>query len=201
MTPRDKIYVAGHTGLVGSAIVRKLRSEGYYNLVLRSHADLDLTDQLSVRTLFEQERPGYVFLAAARVGGILANDSRPADFIRDNLLIESNVIAGAWRSGVKKLLFLKDVVGFERDIEFDSSKPDGTQRKLLDVSVMRSLGWRPAIGLREGIRETYAWYGRRTKGENSTALHKQQAAPAELGDESKMSSDGLLVGYATHQLI
>ncbi len=158
MTPLDKIYVAGHTGLVGSAIVRKLRSEGYDNLVLRSHADLNLTDQLSVRTFFEQERPAYVFLAAARVGGILANDSRPADFIRDNLLIESNVIAGAWRSGVKKLLFLKDVVGFERDIEFDSSKPDGTQRKLLDVSVMRSLGWRPAIGLREGIQQTYEWY-------------------------------------------
>ena len=106
MTPLDKIYVAGHMGLVGSAIVRKLRSEGYENMVLRSHAALDLTNQLSVRTFFEQERPAYVFLAAARVGGILANDSRPADFIRDNLLIESNVIDGAWRSGVKKLLFL-----------------------------------------------------------------------------------------------
>ncbi len=361
MTPLDKIYVAGHTGLVGSAIVRKLRSEGYDNLVLRSHADLDLTNQLSVRTFFEQERPGYVFLAAARVGGIHANDSRPADFIRDNLLIESNVIDGAWRSGVKKLLFLgssciyprlapqpikeehllsgpleptnqwyavakiagikmcqayrkqygfnavsamptnlygpgdnfdlenshvlpalirkfhlaklasagdsesvladesvfgpipepfrtsllstahgdggissspltvhrspvsiwgtgtprreflhvddladaclflmqnydseeivnvgvgedlsikelaaivKDVVGFEGDIEFDSSKPDGTPRKLLDISRMQSLGWRPAIGLREGIRQTYEWYAERAKGKNSTARHQ-----------------------------
>ena len=333
MTPLDKIYVAGHKGLVGSAIVGKLRSEGYENLVLRSHAELDLTDQLSVMTFFEQERPGYVFLAAARVGGIHANASRPADFIRDNLLIESNVIDGAWRSGVKKLLFLgssciyprlapqpmkeehllsgpleptnqwyavakiagikmcqayrkqygfnaisamptnlygpgdnfdlenshvlpalirkfhlaklasagdmagvladesvfgpipepfrtrlppvsiwgtgtprreflhvddladaclflmqnydseeivnvgvgedlsikelaeivKDVVGFRGNIEFDSSKPDGTPRKLLDVSVMHSLGWRPAIGLREGIRQTYAWYVQRAK--------------------------------------
>ena len=341
MTPLDKIYVAGHTGLVGSAIVRKLRSEGYENLVLRSHAELDLTDQLSVRTFFEQERPWYVFLAAARVGGILANDSRPADFIRDNLLIESNVIDVAWRTGVKKLLFLgssciyprlapqpmkeehlltgpleptnqwyavakiagikmcqayrkqygfnaisamptnlygpgdnfdlenshvlpalirkfhlaklasagdldgvladesvfgpipesfrtslppvsiwgtgtprreflhvddladaclflmqnydsgeivnvgvgedlsikelaeivKDVVGFHGNIAFDSSRPDGTPRKLLDVSVMHSLGWRPAIGLREGIRQTYEWYAERAKGKNSTARH------------------------------
>ena len=352
MTPLDKIYVAGHTGLVGSAIVRKLRSEGYQDLVLRSHAELDLTDQLSVRTFFQQERPGYVFLAAARVGGILANDSRPADFIRDNLLIESNVIDGAWRSGVKKLLFLgssciyprlapqpikeehllsgpleptnqwyavakiagikmcqayrkqygfkavsamptnlygpgdnfdlenshvlpalirkfhlaklasagdtagvladesvfgpipepfrtslistaygdggiscspltvhrspvstwgtgtprreflhvddlagaclflmqnydseeivnvgvgedlsikelagivSEVVGFEGGVAFDSSKPDGTPRKLLDVSVINSLGWRPAIGLREGIRQTYEWYVQRAR--------------------------------------
>ena len=364
MTPLDKIYVAGHTGLVGSAIVRKLRSEGYDNLVLRSHVELDLTDQLSVRTFFEEERPGYVFLAAARVGGILANDSRPADFIRDNLLIESNVIDAAWRSGVKKLLFLgssciyprlapqpmkeehllsgpleptnqwyavakiagikmcqayrkqygfnavsamptnlygpgdnfdlenshvlpalirkfhlarlastgeaegvladesvfgpipeplrsrlletvsrvppeiagrtasdhvsshspihpfthspvllwgtgtprreflhvddlagaclflmqnydseeivnvgvgedlsikelagivSEVVGFEGGVAFDSSKPDGTPRKLLDVSVINSLGWRPAIGLREGIRQTYEWYVQRAR--------------------------------------
>ena len=346
MTPLDKIYVAGHRGLVGLAIVRKLRSEGYDNLVLRSHADLDLTDQLSVRSFFEKERPGYVFLAAARVGGIHANDSRPADFIRDNLLIESNVIDTAWRSAVKKVLFLgssciyprlspqpmkeeqllsgpleptnqwyavakiagikmcqayrkqygfnavsamptnlygpgdnfdlenshvlpalirkfhlaklasagetesilgdealfgpipeplrselldaasrsklgancppvriwgtgtprreflhvddlaaaclflmqnydseeivnvgigedlsikelaaivKDVVGFKGGVVFDSSKPDGTPRKLLDISRMQSLGWRPAIGLHEGIRQTYGWYVQRAR--------------------------------------
>ncbi len=339
MTSGDKIYVAGHTGLVGSAIVRILRSRGYDNLVLRGHADLDLTDQRSVAAFFEEARPAHVFLAAARVGGIYANNSRPADFIRDNLLIESNIIDAAWRSGVKKLLFLgssciyprlapqpikeeqllsvpleptnqwyavakiagikmcqayriqygfnaicamptnlygcgdnfdlenshvlpalirkfhlaklatkgdtksiladeaifgpipqplrsellekssravvriwgtgtplreflhvddladaclflvenydceqiinvgsgedigikelasivREIVGFEGAVEFDSSKPDGTPRKLLDVSRIHSLGWRPATGLREGIRRTYEWYLRKAQ--------------------------------------
>lgn len=348
MNPFDKIFVAGHRGLVGSAIVRRLRFEGFHHLVFRSHAELDLTDQPSVRTFFEQERPGYVFLAAGRVGGIYANDSRPADFIRDNLLIGSNVVDSAWRSGVKKLLFLgssciyprfapqpmkeehllsgpleptnqwyavakiagiklcqayrvqygfnaisamptnlygpgdnfdlenshvlpglmrkfhlaklatsgdtagiladerifgpipaplrselletasigsrhptvriwgtgsalreflhaddvaagclflmknydsgeivnvgvgedmsikelaaivKGIVGFEGDIEYDPSKPDGTPRKLLDVSVMSALGWRAAIGLHDGIRQTYEWYAQRAGAVNSS---------------------------------
>jgi GDP-L-fucose synthase len=92
-----KIYVAGHNGLVGSAIVRKLESEGYTNMICKRHSELDLTSQVSVDAFFKQERPEYVFLAAARVGGILANDTFPADFIRDNLLIQAHVIESAYQ--------------------------------------------------------------------------------------------------------
>ena len=106
MTPDAPIFVAGHTGLVGSAIVRKLQAAGFGNLLLRSRAELDLRDQHAVESFFARERPQFVFLAAARVGGILANNSHPAEFLRDNLLIESNVIDSARRHGVRKLLFL-----------------------------------------------------------------------------------------------
>ncbi|RNC72768.1 MAG: GDP-L-fucose synthase [Desulfuromonadales bacterium] len=299
-----KIYVAGHRGLVGSAIVRRLQAEGYGNLLLRTSADLDLRDQGAVTAFFEQERPEYVFLAAARVGGIVANNSYPADFIYDNLMIEANVIHSAWISGVKKLLFLgstciypkmapqpireeylltgpleptnepyavakiagitlcqsynrqhgtrfiaamptnlygpgdnfdletshvlpalirkvheakvagaptvtvwgtgspfrefihvddvadasvflmachegndivnigsgeeisirdlallvKKIVGFPGELVFDTTKPDGTPRKLSDVSRLNSLGWRHRVGLEEGIASVYAWY-------------------------------------------
>lgn len=304
MHKEAKIYVAGHRGLVGSAILRKLQSEGYSHIITRTHRELDLTDQQAVYRFFEGERPEYVFLAAARVGGILANSTYPADFIRENLLIQTNVIDAAYRYGVRKLLFLgssciypkfapqpmkeeylltgtleptnepyavakiagikmcqayrrqygfnaiclmptnlygpgdnfdlqtshvlpalirkfheakergngavvvwgtgtprreflhvddladaalflmlhydseeiinvgvgKDIsirelaelvgeiVGFEGDIVYDTSKPDGTPRKLLDVSRLFAFGWRPKIGLREGITQTYRWY-------------------------------------------
>lgn len=304
MQKEDKIFVAGHRGLVGSAIVRRLRGAGYENLVLRSRQEMDLEDQAAVYRFFDEERPKYVFFAAAKVGGILANRDQPAEFIRDNLFVELNVIHGAYRSGVEKLLFLgsnciypreapipireeylltgpleptnepyavakiagiklceaynrqygtrfmsamptnlygpgdnfdlttshvlpallrkfhearengdaqvtvwgsgtprreflhvddladgcvflmerddaapivnvgsgedvpirelaelvRDVVGFQGEIVFDSTKPDGTPRKLLDVSRMENMGWRPRIGLREGIESTYAWY-------------------------------------------
>jgi GDP-L-fucose synthase len=299
-----RIYVAGHRGLVGSAVVRRLQASGYTKLLTRGHADLDLTDKNAVRAYFETERPEYVFLAAARVGGILANDSYPADFIRDNLEIQINVIDAAWRSGVQKLLFLgssciypklapqpisedslltgaleatnewyaiakiagiktcqayrkqhgfnaislmptnlygpgdnfdlqkshvlpalirkfheariggvdevvvwgtgrpcreflhvddladaslflmqhydeadiinvgvgtdlsisdlaemvKDVTGFKGCIRYDTTKPDGTPRKLMDVSRLDALGWQAKIPLRQGIKETYQWY-------------------------------------------
>ena len=299
-----RIYVAGHRGLVGSAIVRRLEAEGYTNLLLRTSAELDLRDQAAVAAFFAQERPEYVFLAAARVGGIVANNSYPADFIYDNLMIEANVIHNAWRSGVTKLLFLgstciypkmapqpikeeyllsgpleptnepyaiakiagitlcrsynrqhgtrfiagmptnlygphdnfdletshvlpalirkvheakvagaptvtiwgtgaplrefihvadvaeaclflmerhegseivnigsgeeisirdlallvKKVVGFAGELVFDTSKPDGTPRKLSDVSRLHEMGWRHRIGLEAGIRDAYAWY-------------------------------------------
>src|ERR1700735_3691732 len=100
------IYVAGHRGLVGSAICRNLRRQGFERLLLPSRADLDLTDAVAVRSFFELERPEYVFLAAAKVGGILANNIYPADFIRDNLIIETNVIDACYRAGVDRLLFL-----------------------------------------------------------------------------------------------
>ena len=106
MQKDSRIFIAGHRGLVGSALCRRLCSDGYQNLILRQHADLDLRDAGAVRSFFETERPEYVFLAAATVGGIFANDSRPAEFIYDNLAIEINVIDAAYRCGVKKLEFL-----------------------------------------------------------------------------------------------
>ena len=106
MDKNSRVFVAGHRGLVGSAIVRKLREEGYSNLLTRTSKELDLREQAAVREFFARERPEYVFLAAAKVGGILANDTWPADFLYQNLMIEANVIESARQSGVKKLLFL-----------------------------------------------------------------------------------------------
>lgn len=101
-----KIYVAGHRGLVGSAIVRRLQAEGADNLLVRTHEQLDLTEQAGVDAFFDTERPEYVFLAAAKVGGIHANETYPAEFIRDNIAIQTNVIHSAWRHGAEKLIFL-----------------------------------------------------------------------------------------------
>ena len=106
MELNSKIYVAGHRGLVGSAIWRTLEAKGYTNLIGRTHAELDLTDAVAVRTFFEAERPEYVFLAAAHVGGIMANNTYRADFLLKNLAIQQHVIGAAYRTGVKKLLFL-----------------------------------------------------------------------------------------------
>jgi GDP-L-fucose synthase len=110
-----KIWVAGHNGLVGSAIVRLLQGQGYSNLVLRSHAELDLCDAAAVKAFYAEEAPDYVFVAAAKVGGILANDTFPADFIHTNLAIECNVIHGAYQANVKKLLFLGSSCIYPRD--------------------------------------------------------------------------------------
>lgn len=297
------IYVAGHAGLVGSALVRALKAAGFTRIITRSHHELDLRDQQAVFNFFAAQRPDYVFLAAAKVGGILANRDHPAEFIYDNLMIEANVIQAAYRFGVKKLLFLgssciyprmapqpiceeylltgelestndayaiakiagikmcqaynrqwgtnfisvmptnlygpydnfdeqsshvlpallrkfheaqqnnlpevvlwgtgtpyreflhvddlaqaslflmehydgseivnigtgtdlqikdlaqlvKEIVGYEGSIVWDSSKPDGTPRKLLNVDRLTSLGWTAQIGLKEGISATYAW--------------------------------------------
>lgn len=308
-----KIFVAGHRGMVGAAILRLLDEAGYRNLVVRTHSDLDLTDQLAVHGFFESARPDYVFLAAAKVGGIHANNSYPADFIYDNLSIEANVISAAHRYGVRRLLFLgssciypkyaeqpmkeealltgvleptnepyaiakiagiklcesfnrqygtdyrsvmptnlygegdnfhpvnshvipalmrrvheaklagddavtvwgtgsarreflhvddmatacihvmqleksqyvaatepmrshinvgtgedvtihelaekiKAAIGFAGKLHFDATKPDGTPRKLLDVSLLKGLGWVPTISLSDGLRRTYEWY-------------------------------------------
>ena len=106
MTPGARIYVAGHQGLVGSALVRRLKRAGFHDLILRTRSELDLCSQAEVRSFFEAERPEFVFLAAAKVGGIHANSAFPADFIYENLIVEANVIHESWRNGVRKLLFL-----------------------------------------------------------------------------------------------
>ncbi len=286
MMQSAKFYIAGHQGLVGSALVRQLTALGHANLLLRTHRELDLTDQNEVREFFAKERPEYVFLAAAKVGGILANSTFPAEFVYRNLLIQTNVIHEAYRNRVKRLLFLgssciypknalqpemcgsynrqygtrflaampsnlygpgdhydlhdshvipalmrkmhegkmsganhvvvwgtgsprrefllsddaanacvflmslpdesidailaagpslpmvnvgcgedatvrevaeliADVVGFAGELVFDTSKPDGTPRKLLDITCLSSLGWKPSTALREGLVMTY----------------------------------------------
>lgn len=298
------IFVAGHNGLVGSAIVRRLQKSGYKNLITRSRSELDLLEQASVRQFMQEFRPEFIFLAAAKVGGILANNSQPADFIYQNLVIETNIIHSAYQAGVKRLMFLgssciyprecpqpmkeehlltgpleptnepyalakiagiklcesyncqygtcyisvmptnlygpndnfdlnsshvlpallrkmheakqqgsdtvnvwgsgnprreflhvddmasacvflmennvrdgifnigvgndttirelaemiKEVVGVHGALVFDASKPDGTPRKLLDVSRMDALGWKHSIGLRDGVSSVYQWY-------------------------------------------
>jgi len=310
MTKSSKIFIAGHRGLVGSALVRCLQASGYDNLVTRTRQELDLTDYAAVATFFDRERPEVVIDAAARVGGIHANDTYPADFIRDNLFIQNNLIDNAWRHGAKKLVFLgssciypkhapqpmkeehlltgpleptnewyavakiagikmcqayrkqhgfdaislmptnlygpgdnfnlenshvlpalirkfheakqsgaphvtiwgtgtprreflhvddmaaatvflmesysdgeivnvgtgedvsirelaemvRDAVGYSGELRFDTSKPDGTPRKLLDVSRLQRLGWQARIPLAEGIRTTYAWFLRHQDG-------------------------------------
>ena len=304
MEKNAKIYVAVHGGLVGSAILRELQKGGYKNIITKTREELDLTSQTAVSDFFQAEKPEYVFMAAAKVGGILANNNYPADFIRDNLMIETNVIDSAYKNKVKKLLFLgsscvypknapqpikeeclltgeleatnkayavakiagivmcqsynkqygtnfisvmptnlygegdnfdlenshvipamirkfddakksnskevtlwgtgnskreflyvddlanaclflmnnydgseiinigigkdlsilelanmvKEVVGYQGNIVWDSSKPEGTPRKLLDVSKIQSLGWKHHINLKEGIKRTYEWY-------------------------------------------
>ena len=106
MEKESKIYVAGHRGMVGSAIVRELKRQGYANIITRTHSELDLTDQRAVNDFFAQECPEYVFLAAAKVGGIIANAQHPADFMYENMMLEMNVINAAWRNGCRKLEFL-----------------------------------------------------------------------------------------------
>lgn len=304
MNKKSRIYVAGHRGLVGSAIVRFLRKQGYLNLILKTHAELDLLDQQAVNSFFENEKPEYLFMAAAKVGGIIANSTYPADFIYENMLIEANVIHAAYLHKTKKLLFLgtsciyprlapqpikeeylltgsleptneayavakiagiimcqsyhsqygtnfisvmptnvygphdnfdlqdshvmpalirkfhdakiqnrnevvlwgtgtpvreflhaddlanaciflmnnydspdivnigtgigisirelaeflKKISGFAGELVWDTTKPDGTPKKLLDVTKLHSLGWKHAIRLEKGLEETYAWY-------------------------------------------
>jgi GDP-L-fucose synthase len=106
MSTQERIYVAGHRGMVGSAIVRQLQAQGHTDIITRTHAELDLTDQAAVRAFFQREKPTQVYLAAAKVGGIYANNTYPADFIYENLMVEANVIDAAYRNGVQHLLFL-----------------------------------------------------------------------------------------------
>jgi len=117
MNLSDKIYIAGHKGLVGSAIVRQLESRGFTNLLMRTHKELDLTNQAEVQDFFQKEQPDYVVLAAAKVGGIHANNTYPADFIYQNMMIEANVINSAYESKVKRLLFLGSTCIYPKEVE------------------------------------------------------------------------------------
>ena len=116
MNCNDKIYIAGHRGLVGSAIVRNLKTRGFTNLITRTHAELDLTHQAAVNVFFQAEQPDYVVLAAAKVGGIHANNTYPAEFIYQNLMIEANIIQAAYQQGVKRLLFLGSTCIYPRAV-------------------------------------------------------------------------------------
>ena len=117
MNLNDKIYIAGHTGLVGSAIVRQLEESGFTNLLIRTHKELDLTNQAQVQDFFKQEQPDYVILAAGKVGGIHANNTYPADFIYQNIMIEANVIGSAYKNKVKRLLFLGSTCIYPKLVE------------------------------------------------------------------------------------
>ena len=115
MNKNDKIYVAGHKGLVGSAILRRLEKDRYKNIITKEHAELDLCDQYQVKAFFEREKPKYVFLAAAKVGGVFANNTYRADYIYENLIIQSNVIHHSFLNEVSKLLFLNSADAYPKD--------------------------------------------------------------------------------------
>ena len=117
MRHQDVIYIAGHKGLVGSAIVRKLKDQGFKNLLMRTHNELDLTNQSQVKDFFKNEKPDYVILAAAKVGGIHANNTYPADFIYQNIMIEANIINAAYENSVKRLLFLGSTCIYPKEVE------------------------------------------------------------------------------------
>ena len=124
MEKNGKIYVAGHRGMVGSAIVRELKRQGYNNIITRTHHELNLCRQEAVERFFAQEKPEYVFLAAAKVGGIEANQSALADFMYDNITLEMNVIHSAWKNGCKKLEFLGSSCIYPHHLPLPSVRPD-----------------------------------------------------------------------------
>src|SRR5437773_1263538 len=222
MDKSDKIFVAGYRGLVGSALIRRLEREGFHNLPRRDRAQLDFVNESAVAEFFRKEKPAVVIFAAAKVGGIKANNDFPVEFLLDNLRIQNNIFdletshvlaallrkaheaktTGArelvvWGSGKPRREFLHaddlasaclfllehydspeiinvgwgkdipirelaelicDVVGFDGELIWDATKPDGTLRKLLDVTKLRNLGWHATIPLRDGIAQTYDWF-------------------------------------------
>ena len=147
-----KIYVAGHRGMVGSAICRVLKRAGYRNIIERSHSELDLTSQQDVMAFFEKEKPAYVFLAAARVGGILANDTYPAEFIYQNLMIQNNIIHNAHASGVKKLLFLGSSCIYPRNC------PQPMKEEYLLTGTLETTNEAYAIAKIAGIKMCQSYY-------------------------------------------
>ena len=152
MDKNAKIYVAGHSGMVGSAICRALVKDGYNNIIQRSHEELDLTDQKQVESFFDAEKPTYVFLAAAKVGGILANSTYPAGFIYENLMIQSNIIHNAHRTGVKKLLFLGSSCIYPRDC------PQPMKEEYLLTDLLEKTNEAYAIAKIAGIKMCHSYF-------------------------------------------
>ncbi|MCL7487179.1 MAG: GDP-L-fucose synthase [Desulfobulbaceae bacterium] len=158
MRPESKIFVAGHRGLVGSALLQKLAARGYSNIVTRSRAELDLTDQSAARDFFADQMPEYVFLAAAKVGGIHANNTYPAEFIHQNLIIQDNIIHQSWMTGVKKLLFLGSSCVYPRDC------PQPMKEEYLMTGPLESTNRPYAVAKIAGIETCWAYnrqYGTR----------------------------------------
>src|SRR5688572_23905936 len=155
MNKSDKIYVAGHNGMVGSAIARKLKQEGYENIIGRTHAELDLREQQQTNQFFYVERPDYVFLAAARVGGILANDTYRAEFIYNNLMIEANVIHAAHMNNVQKLLFLGSSCIYPRDFTKPLKEEDLLSGYLESTNEPYAIAKIAGIKLCEAYRDQY----------------------------------------------
>ena len=151
------IYIAGHRGLVGSAIRRKLESEGHRNLLLKTHVELDLCEQSSVRDFFEQGKPEYVFIAAAVVGGIHANSTRPVDFLKDNLQIQTNLIESAYQTGVKKLVFLGSTCIYPRDCPQPISETSLLTAPLEPTSQWYAVAKIAGIKLCQAYREQYGF--------------------------------------------
>ena len=165
LNKQSRILVTGHTGMLGKALVRALRAAGYEIILAAAHAECDLTDSAQVGALFERLQPEFVFHLAARVGGIKANTTFPADFLYENLAMQNNVIRECHRSGVKKLVFVRELAdliagaaGYDGRIAWDSAMPDGMPRKCVDVSRIAALGYRPRIGLAEGIKGVVQQY-------------------------------------------
>ncbi len=152
MNKSDKTYVAGHNGLMGSGIVRLLQQEGYTNLVVKNSSELDLRDQVKVREFFEMEKPQYVFLAAAKVGGIWANKTYPAEFIFDNLSLQNNVIHEAYRNGVQKLLFLGS------SCIYPKNSPQPIKEEYLLTDVLEQTNEAYAIAKIAGIKMCQAYH-------------------------------------------
>jgi GDP-L-fucose synthase len=151
MNPKAKIYIAGHRGLVGSALVRCLQAQGYTNIVTRTHAELDLTDRVATETFFAAEKPEYVFLAAAKVGGIHANNIYPGEFIFTNLAIQTNVIHAAYLSGVERLLFLGSSCIYPRDC------PQPIKEEYLLTGPLESTNRPYAIAKIAGIEQCWSY--------------------------------------------
>jgi len=158
MDKTAKIYIVGHQGLVGSATMCNLQAKGHTNLLLRTHAELDQTNQAATDAFFAQAKPECVFLAEARVGGIVANNSFSAEFIRDNLTIQTNIHIGVGTDVTIKELaeMTQAVVGCSGQIEFDASKPDGTPRKLIDVGRLSEQDWQAQTALLPGLADAYS---------------------------------------------
>lgn len=204
MDKDDRIYIAGHRGLVGSALVRRLTGE-YPNLVFRTHAELELTDQGAVDRFFEAERPDVVFLAAAKVGGILANNTYPAEFIYDNLAVQVNVLHAAWRNGVKRLLFLGSSCIYPRE------SPQPISEEYLMTGPLEPTNSAYALAKIAGIEMCAAYnrqYGTRflsvmptnLYGPNDNYdLHNAHVLPALIRKfhEAKLRGDGKVIAWGT----